>query len=141
MKKFICSVSGAIGSFLINAIGGWDSSLHTLIVFMVIDYLTGIAVAAVFKNSSKTETGRLESNEGFKGICKKCMILMFVLIGYRIDVVLNLDYIRTAVIIAFITNELISIVENAGLMGIPIPKIISNCIDILNKKSIEDGVE
>lgn len=59
----------------------------------------------------------------------------FVLVAYRIDLILGLDYIRNAVIIAFITNELISLVENAGLMGVPLPAVITKAIDILQKKS------
>lgn len=63
------------------------------------------------------------------------MTLIFVLVAYRIDLILGLDYIRNAVIIAFITNELISLVENAGLMGVPLPAVITKAIDILQKKS------
>ena len=68
-------------------------------------------------------------------MCRKCMTLIFVLVAYRIDLILGLDYIRNAVIIAFITNELISLVENAGLMGVPLPAVITKAIDILQKKS------
>lgn len=134
MKTLICSIVGAIGSGIAYCFGGWDSALITLIIFMTIDYVSGLVVAGVFKNSTKTETGGLESGAGWKGLCRKCMSLLFVLVGYRLDLALGLDYIRNAVIIAFITNELISIVENAGLMGLPVPKVIINAIDVLKRK-------
>lgn len=137
MKIHVCTAAGMLGSFLAYLLGGWDEALITLIIFMTIDYITGLMVAGVFKKSRKTETGGLESNAGFKGLCRKCMILLFVLIGVKLDLVLGIDYIRNTVIIAFITNELISIVENAGLMGLPIPKVIIDAIDVLKKKEGE----
>lgn len=67
------------------------------------------------------------------------MIMIFVLIAYRLDIMIGTDYIRNAVIIAFITNEVISIIENAGLMGVPVPDVIKKGIDILQKKG--DSIE
>lgn len=130
----VCGVIGMVGSFIASMLGGWDAGLQTLVVFMVIDFVSGMVVAGVFKKSPKTKTGALDSNTGFKGVCKKCMILVFVLIGYCLDMSLGVDYIRNLVIIAFIANELISITENAGLMGLPIPPVITNAIDILKQK-------
>lgn len=137
MKIHVCTAAGMLGSFLAYLLGGWDEALITLIIFMTTDYITGLMVAGVFKKSRKTETGGLESNAGFKGLCRKCMILLFVLIGVKLDLILGIDYIRNTVIIAFMTNELISIVENAGLMGLPIPKVIIDAIDVLKKKEGE----
>lgn len=139
MKEFICTVIGVIGSVIVSLFGGWDSALTTLILFMVIDYVTGLIVAGVFKNSTKTESGALESKAGWKGLCRKCVTLVFVMVAYRLDLVIGTAYIRTAVIIAFIANELISLVENAGLMGIPLPTIITKAIDVLQKKSETEG--
>lgn len=68
-------------------------------------------------------------------MCRKCVTLLFVLIAYRLDLAIGVNYIRDAVIIGFMANELISIVENAGLMGIPLPAVIQNAIDVLTKKS------
>ena len=135
MREKICTVVGAVGSLIAGAFGGWDSGLITLFIFMIIDYISGLLVAAVFRNSPKTDNGALESRAGFKGLCRKCMILVFVLVAYRLDLMLNTNYIRDMVVIAFITNELISLVENAGLMGVPIPSIISKSIDVLTKKT------
>ncbi|MBR1390897.1 MAG: phage holin family protein [Lachnospiraceae bacterium] len=135
MKEGVCTAIGVVGGFIANLFGGWGAGLTTLIVFMAIDYLSGLAVAGIFHASKKTETGALESGTGWKGLCKKGMTLLFVLIAYRLDLVIGTNYIRDAVIIAFIANELISIVENAGLMGVPMPSVIKKAIDILQKKS------
>lgn len=139
MKEFICTVIGIVGSIIASFFGGWDSALTTLILFMGVDYVTGLIVAGVFKSSTKTESGALESKAGWKGLCRKCVTLVFVMVAYRLDLVIGTAYIRTAVIIAFIANELISLVENAGLMGIPLPTIITKAIDILQKKSESEG--
>ena len=138
MKNTICTIFGIIGSGIASMFGGWTASLTTLLIFMCIDYLTGLIVAGVFHNSPKTDTGALESRAGFKGLIRKLMILVFVLIGYRLDVAVGTTYIRDGVCIAFIANELLSIVENAGLMGIPIPAVLINGIDILKKMETKD---
>ena len=135
MKQMVCSAAGLIGSAIATLFGGWDTGLATLIIFMAVDYLSGLIVAGVFHKSSKTDTGALESKTCWKGLCRKCMTLVFVLIAYRLDLVIGTNYIRDAVIIAFIANELISIVENAGLMGVPLPAVIIKAIDILQKKA------
>ena len=137
MKASILTATGVTGSLIAGAFGGWDKGLITLVIFMTIDYVTGLMVAGVFKKSKKSENGALESRAGFKGLCKKCMVLLFVLIAHRLDLMLGANYIRDAVIIAFIANETVSVVENAGLMGVPIPAIITKAIDVLNKKENE----
>ena len=121
MKEGLCTAVGVVGSAIAAAFGGWDQALVTLVIFMVIDYLSGLIVAGIFHNSRKTENGALESRAGWKGLCRKGVTLLFVLIAYRLDLALGVNYIRNAVIIGFMANELISITENAGLMGIPLP--------------------
>lgn len=111
MKTGICSVIGAVGAAVAHFFGGWSSGLTTLFIFMAVDYISGLMVAGVFHNSPKTDSGALESRVGWKGLCRKCMTFVFVLVAYRLDLILNTNYIRDAVIIAFIANELISIVE------------------------------
>ena len=139
MKRVICTVVGIVGGFIASLFGGWSTGLVTLLIFMSIDYLSGLIVAGVFHNSPKTGTGTLESRAGWKGLCRKCMTLLFVLIAYRLDLELSTNYIRDAVIIGFMANELISIVENAGLMGIPLPPVITKAIDVLTKKAESDN--
>ncbi|NSE53663.1 phage holin family protein [Coprococcus eutactus] len=135
MKQFICTFIGMVGSAIASIFGGWDTGLVSLLIFMALDYVSGLVVAGVFHKSNKTDTGSLESKAGWKGLCRKCMTLVFVLVAYRLDLVIGTNYIRDAVIIAFIANELISLVENAGLMGVPLPAVITKAIDILQKKS------
>ena len=134
LKEFICGFIGVITSLLVSALGGWDSAIITLTIFIVADFITGLMVASFFKKSPKSKNGALSSAIGFKGICKKVMIYLFVVVGYRIDLMLGTDYIRNAVIIGFIVNELISLTENAGLMGVPLPSIILKSIDLLKNK-------
>lgn len=136
-KAIVLGIIGAIGSGIANLFGGWSSDLSTLVIFMTIDFITGLIVAGIFKKSKKSENGALQSKVGFIGLVKKVMILLMVLIGHRLDMLLGSDYIKTALVIAFICNETISITENAGLIGIPIPKPIINAIDILKSKEDE----
>lgn len=139
MKKIICMITGVLGSTVASMFGGWDAGLVTLLIFMEIDYFSGLVCAGLFHKSKKTETGSLESKTCWKGICKKVMTLLFVLIGHRLDLIIGTNYIRDAIIIAFIANELISITENAGLMGVPLPDPITKAIDILQDKSKRKG--
>lgn len=134
MKNGICTAVGVVGGFVASMFGGLDAALATLILFMVIDFISGVLVAGVFHNSTKSETGTLQSFAGWKGLCRKCMTLLFVLIAHRLDLAIGVTYIRDTVIIGFIANELISIIENAGLMGLPLPEVITQAIDILKKK-------
>ena len=135
MKQTLCAIWGLIGSAIASLFGGWDAGLATLLIVMAIDYVSGLIVAGVFHASNKTNSGSLESRAGWKGLCRKCMTLLFVLVAYRLDLVIGTNYIRDAVIIAFIANETISVVENAGLMGIPLPAVIIKAIDVLQKKT------
>ena len=133
--NILYSVVGAVGGFISMAFGGWSEALVTLIIFMSVDYITGLAVAGIFKKSKKSESGALESRAGFKGLCRKGVALLIVLVAVRLDIILHTSYIKDAVIIAFIANESISIIENAGLMGIPVPSVIARALDVLKKES------
>jgi len=135
MKTGILTAIGVVGGVITSIFGGWDTAMVTLLIFMGLDYITGLIVAGVFHKSSKSENGALESRAGWKGLCRKGITLVIVIIAYRLDLVVGSDFIRDAVIITFIANETISIVENAGLMGIPIPAVITKAIDILNTKA------
>ena len=137
MKNLVCAAVGMLGSVALHLFGGWDTALATLVIFMVLDYTTGLTVAFL-GNSEKSENGSLSSYVGFRGIATKIFLLALVAVGYRLDLLLGLDYIRGAVIFAFAANEAISITENAGLMGVPIPKPILKAIDILKNKENND---
>ena len=137
--NILYSIVGAVGGFVAMAFGGWSEALITLIVFMAVDYVTGLVVAGIFKKSKKSENGALESRAGFKGLCRKGVALLIVLVAVRLDIIMHTTYIKDAVIIAFVANESISIIENAGLMGIPVPGIIARAIDVLRNDSEKIG--
>ena len=135
MKIKILSLLGCVGSVIASLFGGWDAALVTLLIFMGVDYVTGLIVAGVFHTSEKTENGTLESRAGWKGLCRKGVTLLVVLVACRLDLMMGSNFIRDAVVIAFVANETISIIENAGLMGIPIPAVITKAIEVLKKKA------
>ena len=135
MKDGICTAIGVVGSTIASFFGGFDAALITLLIFMGVDYATGLIVAGVFHKSEKTENGALESRAGWKGLCRKGVSLLVVLVACRLDMIMGSNFIRDATVIAFIANETISIIENAGLMGVPIPSVITKAIEVLKKKS------
>ena len=135
MKDGICTAIGVVGSTIASFFGGFDAALMTLLIFMGVDYATGLIVAGVFHKSEKTENGALESRAGWKGLCRKGVSLLVVLVACRLDMIMGSNFIRDATVIAFIANETISIIENAGLMGVPIPSVITKAIEVLKKKS------
>lgn len=141
MKNAVCTGAGVVGSTIAALFGGWDAALITLIIFMSIDYVTGLLVAGVFHTSEKTKNGALESRAGWKGLCRKGVSLLIVLVACRLDVVMGSNFIRDAVVIAFIANETLSIIENAGLMGVPIPAMIVKAVEVLKKKAESEGGE
>lgn len=134
VKHMTNLVIGIVSTTIIKHLGGWDFALQTLLMFIVIDYITGMYVAGIMHKSPKTQSGGLSSKSGFHGIVKKIMILVFVAIMYRLDLFFNIDYLRNGTIVAYCLNELISIIENAGLMGVAIPEIVKKGIDLLNSE-------
>ena len=138
MKATFCGIFGVVGAAIAASLGGWDMALQTLCIFMAIDYGSGIIVAAVFKASPKTETGSLESRAGLKGLLRKMAMLCAVMMAYYLDRVAGTDFVRDATCMGFIANEALSIVENMGLMGVPIPEVIVNAIDVLKNKEKSD---
>lgn len=131
MKEAILGFVGIIGAQIAAAFGGWTSALTTLVLLMAADYVTGMVVAGVFHRSPKTEKGGLDSSIGFMGLAKKCMIILFVLIAHRLDLTMGTTYWKDSVCIAYTINELLSLIENAGIMGVPIPDPLQNAIDAL----------
>lgn len=140
MKYKIFTALALAGSALAELFGGWDMALETLLILMAADWITGgLLLPAVFGKSPKSPNGALESRAGWKGLCRKGMTLFYILIAARMDRLLGMDYIRNAVCIGFIANELLSIVENAGLMGVPLPAMIRKVIDILKENAEKEA--
>ena len=102
--------------------------------FMGIDFATGMITGAMAK-SKHSKTGKLNSKAGWYGLAKKGSILMLIIVAVRLDILLNTNYVRDAVCIAFCVNELLSIVENTSLMGIPYPPALKNAIEVLQKQT------
>lgn len=129
VKLFFASIGGALGAVL----GGVDGFLYALIVFVVVDYLTGVMVAVLNKE--------LSSAVGFRGIYKKIVIFAFVAISYIIDqkIIGEGGVIRTAVIFFYLSNEGISILENATIIGLPVPKKLRQVLEQLKEEKDDEG--
>jgi len=134
IKTYTCTMFGVLGALITQFFGGWTEDMITLVTVMAIDFIMGLVIAVCFGKSPKSETGTLNSKSCFIGLCKKGVILLIVLIAHRLDMTLDVDYIKTTAVISFITNELISIIENAGIMGIPLPSVIKKVIELLTEK-------
>ena len=131
IKFFTLSSVACVGAAVASIFGGWTGAMTTLVILMIVDYITGIVTAGVFHASPKSSGGTLSSAVGFKGICRKFVILLIVVVACRVDMLLNTSIIRDATCIGFCANELLSITENAGLMGIPLPRKLVDAIEIL----------
>lgn len=119
------------------SVSRFDSVITVLIVFMTIDFITGLIVAAVFKTSKHGKSG-LESKVCWKGLSKKGVTLLICLMALHFDCLLGTNFVLNAVAIGFIVNESISIIENAGLMGIPVPAQLKDAITVLKSKAKEN---
>ena len=128
MNKYLIFISLAgIGSFTLFLFGGWDYLLMVLMALVVLDYMTGVLAAFVQK--------RLASEIGFKGIAQKIFIFVLVAIANFVDTLLwDQSLIRDATILFYIVNEIISVTENAGIVGLPIPQFLLKAIDLLKDR-------
>lgn len=127
MEKIFNSLVALIATFFTYLFGGWDLALKILITFMILDYVTGVIYAYVNKT--------LNSEIGFKGLIKKCMILAVLIVGVALDRMLGNDgtwVFRTLVCYFYIANEGISLLENISNLGVPIPNKIKNALEQLN---------
>ena len=135
MKESVCTALGILGGTLAAAFGGWDAAMSALMVCISVDYISGSLVALVFHSSKKSETGAYNSAYGLKGLCKKGLMLLFVLVAVQVDRLIGSDYVRDTVCIGFCTNEILSIIENLGLAGVPMPQAVIKALEQLQKKS------
>lgn len=131
MEKYFNVIVAILATFFTYLFGSWDLALQVLIVFMVLDYLTGVLHAYLI--------GQLSSEVGFKGLVKKCMILVVLIIGVMLDRILGTGtwVFRTLVCYFYIANEGISLLENISNLGVPIPNKIKNALEQLNKDDEE----
>ena len=142
MKENICTIIGVIGGFFAALLGGWDSALTPLVIFMTIDFATGLIAAAMGK-SKHSKTGRLSSRAGWVGLAKKVCTLLMIVVAVRIDLLVGTTYVRDATCIGFCVNELLSIIENTSCMGVPYPDSIKKAIEVLQKKAgrLDDEIQ
>lgn len=142
MKNTILATLATVGACISETLGGWDAAMKVLVFAMAADYLTGPLIAAVWKKSNKSETGALDSKAGFKGLCKKGMIFLLVWLGVLLDDALGVAYIRTAIILFFLGNECLSLLENLGIMGVPYPDFLRRALEAMKDEGNEgkDGV-
>nr|DAG75973.1 MAG TPA: holin [Caudoviricetes sp.] len=133
--KIFDSVVAIIATFFTYLFGGWDVALSILITFMILDYITGVIWAYIQKN--------LNSEVGFKGLVKKCTILIVLIVGSMLDRLLNSGewVFRTLVAYFYIANEGISLLENISNLGVPIPAKIKDALEQLNNKEESEKQE
>lgn len=137
----VCSAIGIVGAAIAEALGGWDNAIVTLLVFMGVDYATGLICAIVFGKSNKSPGGGLSSAACWRGLVKKCCTLLIVVVGHYADILLGTNFLRTAIVLAFCAEEVISITENMALMGfLPdnVQNILDKIIDLIKSKNDKD---
>lgn len=137
LKYIIELIISTLGTMLINIIGKPTDELMILLMLMIIDLITGTLVSAVWHKSSKTKSGKLSSRVMFKGIVKKILTLVIVVIAYQLDILLGINVIRYIVIITLIIEEILSIIETITLTGLKVPTIITKALDVL-ERSVKD---
>lgn len=139
IKNLVLAIIAAVGTGIATALGGWDMALQALLAVMAIDIITGLLVAVVWKKSGKSESGAADSRAMFKGLCRKFVIILAVFLAQQIDRSTGLGgVLRLGAILFFTGNEGLSVIENAGLMGVPMPKIIKDALEQLRKKGDGD---
>lgn len=134
MTKVMLLSFSAVISYIASLVGGWTSALTTLCIFMIVDYATAVLLAVIWKKSPKSVNGGLSSSAALQGFIKKGCLLLIVLIAHQLDVISGTTVIKDGVVIFLVVNECVSIVENLGIMGLPIPKAIKNALDVLKDK-------
>jgi len=134
-KDMFCTAAGFITTIVVILFGGDNlQCLYTLLFMLIIDFITGLMLTVIFKKSTKTEDGEFDYTKGLKGICKKIVVLMIVAAAHQLDHLLGTIYIMPTTCYAFTANELLSVIINARGMGVKIPKIFNDVINILQKK-------
>lgn len=121
--KTIIAIGGGAASYLF---GGWSSLLSILLAFVVIDYVTGVVAAGM--------EGKLSSAVGLRGIAKKIFIFVMVAVAHLADQAVDINVIKDAAIFFYLANELISIIENSGRIGLPVPPVVAQAVELLKGK-------
>lgn len=134
IKNTVLAFLAGLASIFSETLGGWDSFLSALVMFMIADYITGMVVALVFHKSQKTKNGGASSSVGYKGIVKKTCILILIALSVRVDEISGTHYVRSATIFFFLGNEGLSVIENLALMGVPYPEFVKKALEAVKEK-------
>lgn len=141
LKTLFSFILGLIGSGIAYFLGGFTAAIQVLLIFMALDFLTGLMVAGIFKKSGKSENGALDSRVGWRGLAKKVYTIVLVGVAAQVDRLVGTNsFARDATTLSFIVNEALSIVENAGLMGIPLPSKLKDALELLKSKSENQSI-
>ena len=126
-------MSGTVGTILAFSFGGWSQVLSVFLIIIIIDYITGVLAAI------KTKSG-LNSKIGFWGLTRKALMFLVILIAHQIDLLIGneIEAVKSGVIYFYMANELISITENYGRLGLPLPNQITRLIEVLKNKDKQD---
>ena len=127
------------GSAILQLLGGWDYALQLLCTVMAADYLTGVACALIWKRSPKSSDGSFNSKLSLQGLFRKAGILVAVLVSCQLDRVTGTQFVRLSTILFFTANDGMSIIENLGIMGLPMPQTIKNAFELLRQKGEPSG--
>ena len=148
MEKFwqhVIELGAAVGGMIVGMFGGWTPGSKVLVILMVVDYITGLA-CALTGHSTKTESGHFWSQVAFMGLLKKALTMAVILVAAMLDKALGstgdggtqIVMFRSAAEFFYIATEALSITENAGLMGVPIPKPLRKALEALRDKNDVD---
>jgi len=122
-----------VGTFLTMFFGGWDTMLRVLVLFVAIDYVVGVTAAWFEK--------KLNSDIGARGIVKKFLLFVIVALAVQVDLALGQEIFRSLAIWFYLANEALSIIENAGRCGVPIPSFLKTALEQMKQKADEGKVE
>ena len=122
-----------VGTFLTTFFGGWDTMLRVLVLFVAIDYVVGVTAAWIEK--------KLNSEIGARGIVKKVLLFVIVALAVQVDLALGQEIFRSLAIWFYLANEALSIIENAGRCGVPIPSFLKTALEQMKQKADEGKVE
>ena len=134
IKNGVCAFFAVIGGAFIKTLGGTSPALEFLLYAMIVDFVLGMIIGALNK-STKTESGGLNSTIGYKGLAKKVGIIIMVWIGFQADKVIGTEILRNMIIMGYVVNEVLSIVENLSLLGVVKIQAVTKMLDILKQKS------
>ncbi|MBR6889988.1 MAG: phage holin family protein [Clostridia bacterium] len=141
MEKFwerVIEYIAALGGLVVGMFGGWTPGSRVLVILMAVDYFTGLG-CALTGHSAKTESGHFWSKVAFLGLLKKGVIMLVILVAAQLDQVMGggegVTLFRSAAEFFYIASEGLSVVENAGLLGVPVPKGIRQALEVLRDKN------